>query len=56
MRKMTDLIRNQNPLVLFPHITVREAAEHMRDRRVGAVLVVDETARLIWVSGDAELI
>ena len=49
MRKMSDLIRNQNPLVLLPHITVREAAEHMRDRRVGAVLVVDETARLIGI-------
>ena len=49
MRKMSDLIRNQNPLVLLPHVTVREAAEHMRDRRVGAVLVVDETACLIGI-------
>ena len=46
---MSDLIRNQNPLILPLHITVQEAAEHMRDRRVGAVLVVDEAARLIGI-------
>jgi CBS domain-containing protein len=49
MRKMSDLIRNQNPLILPPHTTVQEAAEQMRNRRVGAVLVVDETARLIGI-------
>jgi len=49
MRKMSDLIRNQNPLILSHDITVQEAAEHMRDRRVGAVLVVDEKARLIGI-------
>lgn len=49
MRKMSDLIRNQNPLILSPHVTIQKAAEHMRDRRVGAVLVVDETDRLIGI-------
>jgi CBS domain-containing protein len=49
MRKMSDLTRNQKPLVLPLHTTVREAAEHMRDRRVGAVLVVDDAARLMGI-------
>lgn len=49
MRKMSDLVRNQNPLILSPRVTVQKTAEHMRDRRVGAVLVVDEMDRLIGI-------
>lgn len=41
MRKMSDLVRDQNPLVLPASATVMEAARHMRDRHVGAVLVAD---------------
>lgn len=40
MRKMSDLVRHQDPLTMPPDATVREACLHMRDRRVGAVLVV----------------
>jgi hypothetical protein len=40
MRKMSDIVRNQHPVTLPPSATVREACQRMRDRRVGAVLVV----------------
>jgi CBS domain-containing protein len=42
MRKMADLVRHQDPLMLPPSASVREACRRMRDRRVGAVLVVGE--------------
>jgi CBS domain-containing protein len=40
MRKMSDLVRHQEPLTMPPSATVREACQRMRDRGVGAVLVV----------------
>ena len=49
MRKLEDLVRSQHPLVLRPSSTVMEAARQMRDRRVGAVLVADEEARLVGI-------
>lgn len=49
MRKMADIVRNQNPLVLGPATSVREAARHMRERGVGAVLVVDENRQLVGI-------
>jgi CBS domain-containing protein len=53
MRKMSDLVRDQNPLILPASATVMEAARHMRDRRVGAVLVTDrgaaDGARLVGI-------
>jgi hypothetical protein len=39
MRKMSDLIREQKPLILAAGASVVEAARQMTDRRVGAVLV-----------------
>jgi CBS domain-containing protein len=42
MRKMADLVRHQDPLMLPPSASVSEACRRMRDRRVGAVLVVGE--------------
>jgi CBS domain-containing protein len=42
MRKMADLVRHQDPLMLPPTASVHEACRRMRDRRVGAVLVVAE--------------
>jgi CBS domain-containing protein len=41
MRRMADIVRHQNPLVLPAHTTVKEACRHMRERRVGAVLVTE---------------
>jgi CBS domain-containing protein len=41
MRKMSDIVRSQDPLALPPSATVREACRHMRERYVGAVLVTE---------------
>ncbi len=49
MRKMSDLVREQNPLMLPPTATVMESARHMRERRVGAVLVTDRNASLLGI-------
>jgi CBS domain-containing protein len=49
MRKMSDIVRDQNPLTLSPQATVKEACRHMRDRRVGAVLVTEPDRRLIGI-------
>jgi CBS domain-containing protein len=49
MRKLSDLVRNQNPLMLPPSASILEAARHMRQRRVGAVLVAEGEARLIGI-------
>ena len=49
MRKMADLVRHQDPLILPPSATVREACRHMRERRVGAVLVAERDHRLIGI-------
>ena len=49
MRNMSDIVRNQDPLMLPPHTTVAEAARHMRERRVGAVLVTEGDCRLVGI-------
>jgi CBS domain-containing protein len=49
MRKMSDLVRDQEPLMLPPSASVMEAARHMRERRVGAVLVTEGDANLVGI-------
>ena len=49
MRRMFDMVRNQNPLVLPPDTTVQQACRSMRDRRVGAVLVTGPGHRLLGI-------
>jgi CBS domain-containing protein len=49
MRRMSDLVRNQQPLMLSPSTSVRDAARQMRDRPVGAVLVTDDDRRLVGI-------
>jgi CBS domain-containing protein len=49
MRKMSDIVRNQDPVTLPPAATVKEACRCMRDRRVGAVLVTDGDRRLVGI-------
>jgi CBS domain-containing protein len=49
MRKMSDLVRDQDPVSLPPTATVQEACRHMRDRRVGAVLVTEGDRRLVGI-------
>ncbi|HVO14471.1 MAG TPA: CBS domain-containing protein [Alphaproteobacteria bacterium] len=48
-RHMADLIRDQRPLALPPTATVHEACQQMRQRRVGAVLVVDADRHLLGI-------
>ena len=49
MRKMSDLVRDQSPLMLPASASVMEAARHMRERRVGAVLVTGHNASLLGI-------
>jgi CBS domain-containing protein len=49
MRHMSDLVRNQDPLVLRPTDTVLDAARRMRERNVGAVLVIEQDRRLVGI-------
>ena len=49
MRSMSEIIRDQKPLVMAPHATVKQACARMRDRRVGAVLVADKEERLVGI-------
>jgi CBS domain-containing protein len=49
MRKMSDLVRDQSPLMLPASVSVMEAARDMRERRVGAVLVTDHNASLLGI-------
>jgi CBS domain-containing protein len=49
MRKMSDIVRNQNPVTLPPEATVQEACRHMRERYVGAVLVTEGDRRLVGI-------
>jgi CBS domain-containing protein len=49
MRKMSDIVRNQDPVTLPPNATVREACQSMRDRRVGAVLVTEGDRSVVGI-------
>ena len=49
MRKMSNFVRDQNPLMLPPGVSVAQAARQMRDRGVGAVLVTEGDARLVGI-------
>lgn len=49
MRQMSDLVRNQDPVMLPPTATVLEAARHMRERKIGAVLVTEQARRLVGI-------
>jgi CBS domain-containing protein len=48
-RQMSDIVHNQNPLVLPHSATVQQACRAMRDRRVGAVLVSNESGNLVGI-------
>lgn len=49
MRKMADIVRDQNPLILPPRASVKEACAAMRQRRVGSVLVSEADRRLLGI-------
>jgi len=46
---MSDIVRNQDPVTLPPSATVRDACRYMRERRVGAVLVIEGDNRLLGI-------
>ena len=48
-RNLSDVIRDQDPLILRPETSVRDACQHMHRRRVGAVLVASEDGRLLGI-------
>ena len=49
MRRMSDIVRHQNPLTLPSGATVRDACRCMRERKVGAVLVTDPEHHLLGI-------
>jgi CBS domain-containing protein len=49
MRKMADMVRNQDPVTLPPDATVKDACQRMRDRRIGAVLIIEADRRLVGI-------
>jgi CBS domain-containing protein len=49
MRRMSEIVRQQNPVALAPDTTVQEACRRMRERHVGAVLVIESDRRLIGI-------
>jgi CBS domain-containing protein len=49
MRRLSDIVYNQQPLTLRPSATVKEACAQMRERRAGSVLVTDENGHLAGI-------
>jgi len=49
VRRLSDIVCNQNPLTLPPSCCVKDACRMMQERRVGAVLVTDTDGRLIGI-------
>jgi CBS domain-containing protein len=49
MRKMSEIVRDRKPVTLPPDASVVEACRRMRDRGVGAVLVVDTGQKLLGI-------
>lgn len=48
-RRASDIVSHQNPLMLPPTATVKQACQSMRDRKVGAVLVTEGDRRLVGI-------
>lgn len=48
-RKLAYIIKDQEPLVLSANETVQQACRHMRERRVGSALVIDDQRRLAGI-------
>ena len=49
MRKLSEIVASQEPLLLPAEASVQRACRHMRDRRVGAVMVVDKQRGLVGI-------
>ncbi|MEZ5817662.1 MAG: CBS domain-containing protein [Hyphomicrobiaceae bacterium] len=48
-RKLSLIVKDQNPLVMRPTATLQEASRKMWDKCVGSVLVVDEGEALVGI-------
>lgn len=46
-RSMAEIVKRRRPVTLPPDATVQEACRIMRDRRIGAILVVDQSGHLL---------
>ena len=49
MRKVSDIVKNRDPVTFPPNATVRDACRSMREYRVGAVLVTEGSHRLMGI-------
>jgi CBS domain-containing protein len=49
MRRLSDIVFNQQPLTLSSDVTVKDACKCMCDRRVGSVLVIDSSGNLVGI-------
>lgn len=49
MRQLSDIVYNQQPLVLPPNATVKDACCKMHERRAGSVLVADRNGHLAGI-------
>ncbi len=48
-RDMQEIIRNQKPVTMQPTHTVQEACKAMHAHNIGAILVTDDTGRLLGI-------
>jgi CBS domain-containing protein len=49
MRHVSEIVRDQKPLMMSSRATVKHACQRMCERRVGAVMVIDKSDRLIGI-------
>ena len=49
MRKLSDVILEQHPLIMDETASVKAACEKMRDSRAGSVLVAGDSGRLVGI-------
>jgi CBS domain-containing protein len=49
MRRLSDIVCNQNPLILAHTAAVGDACKHMSERKAGSVLVVDDDGKLVGI-------
>jgi CBS domain-containing protein len=49
MRKLSDIVFNQQPLTLRAAACVKDACARMREARAGSVLVIDDEGRLVGI-------
>lgn len=49
MRRLSDIVYNQQPLTLGPTTTVKDACKKMHERHAGSVLVTDDKGALLGI-------